>query len=117
MTVTWNGNGNVQSVVNKNVELLTFEEAMAQFEKQISIKYSFEEDDESLQNKVLYIKKITLGYMEIQQKDSDLAILVPAWNFFGLSTNEYNEEKMESGTYSLRSMLSLNAVDVSIINS
>ena len=147
MSVTWTGNGSVQGILNENVELLSFQEAMERFAQQITLEYSFEDEekDDFIQGMTIYIKKITLGYMEIQQKDSNTNILIPAWNFFGFSTTEYDEKrareiwefdgeseaeieerlqehinnnlkKVESGVCGLDSILSLNAVDGSVIN-
>ena len=147
MSVTWTGNGSGQGILNENVELLSFQEAMERFAQQITLEYSFEdeEEDDFIQGMTIYIKKITLGYMEIQQKDSNTNILIPAWNFFGFSTTEYDEKrareiwefdgeteaeieerlqehinnnlkKVESGVCGLDSILSLNAVDGSVIN-
>jgi beta-lactamase regulating signal transducer with metallopeptidase domain len=148
VSVTWKGNGSVQNTLNENIELLSFEEAMERFAKQIAVENSYivEDDEENFtQSKVLYIKKITLGYMEIQKKDNNTNILIPTWNFFGFYTTEYDAEKarklwqldgatdveiegrlqdhennnlefVANGIWSLRSMLSINAVDGSIID-
>ena len=65
------------------------------------------------------IDRIELTLQRIQEPNVwDSALLVPAWNFYGVNTRTEVEDYIESNekTYLHNSMMSINAIDGSIID-
>lgn len=103
-------------------------------------------EDNFTKAKSIKITRIVFGYMQVKQKgNSDETMLIPTWNFFGQSVSELDEDKarehwlsigvsedqvesdlkmlreegqkkLETNALSYQSILTLNAVDGSIIN-
>lgn len=84
----------------------SFEEVKEIFEKMVVITNARAEQTISIN-----IDRVVLGYARISEADSfDTGLLVPVWDFMGTVTNEtYGQEEY-------RSVLTINAVDGSIID-
>ena len=78
--VQWLGNGELRERINENAPILSFEDVMKRFEKQIGFNYSNFETDKEF---VIEINKIKFGYLPIKQKDTGLLRWMPVWSFCG----------------------------------
>ncbi len=84
----------------------SFEEVRGIFEKMVMIANAREEETIAID-----IDRVALGYARISEADSfDTGLLVPVWDFMGTVTNE------TFGQEEYRSVLTINAVDGSIID-
>ena len=98
------------TVVEKS-RIKAFDEIRDTFEKMVvvenAIKGSGDEQDARVSVKVTDVK---LVYSRISEKDSfDTGLIVPVWNFEGTIVDEFGDQK--TGT-----VLSVNAIDGSVIN-
>ena len=116
-------------VVNKNVELMEFDEITDIFKKQICVEGLITDVyDTNIVSRKIVINKAVLGMTQIREKNTyDGLLMVPAWNFYGYEIYTYNES--QPGGYILdeknqyvndqlygHSFLTINAIDGSIIN-
>lgn len=101
-----------ETVVEK-ASLKTFDEIKSIFEQMAPVINAFGEvEGERLYNSVK-IDRVKLGYVRVSEADSyDTGLLVPAWDFFGVSEDPYSGE--ESQNY--QSFLTINAIDGSVID-
>ncbi len=106
----------VEETVTENASLLGFSEITSVFEKMLPVTYGYlaEETDYRLQ---LDITEVRLGLMRITGKDSrDTGLMIPVWDFIGdLITvpDEGEPSKVSGGPDSL---LTINAIDGSVID-
>ena len=63
-----------------------------------------------------HIQTVRLGLVNIPEKNSENGLLVPAWTFLGYIHYESPYENDDAGTNGLKPILTINAVDGSIID-
>lgn len=102
----------------EHVKLMDFDNVIKIYEQMMEISGAGSIADwETL--RTYHIRKIAFGYARIYNPEADSAsgLLVPVWDFFGEfdSTADNGTEK-KSGEHSTRSMLTINAIDGSLID-
>ena len=110
----------IESILNENIELLPFEEIMANAESQLAVKYANVNDSDAGTH--FYVDKVELSYVVQPIKDTVYEyMLVPAWSFYG--GYDYGEGRdfgngvIKEGRYIFHnSLLSVNAVDGTVIS-
>lgn len=96
-----------ETVVEKT-NIKSFNEIKDTFEEMVVIENASEEEDGEVSVRVTDVK---LVYTRISEKDSfDTGLVVPVWDFEGTIVNEYGDERTGN-------ILSINAIDGSVINS
>ena len=94
--------------------LLPFSSIQAIFEKMIVIvdnEYDTSEEEWTCE---YFIDHVTLGLMRLTERNvGSQDLLVPVWDFFGHSVDSYGIQRGTSGYISL---LTINAIDGSIID-
>lgn len=115
-------------ILNKNVELKSFDEIIERFKNQVLYEsFPSLDADDSVIKKTLVIDRVELGMMQVRKKDSITTLMmVPTWTFFGKTILKYTEP--QPGGYPLNenneytsevpgySYMIINAIDGSIIN-
>lgn len=129
----WQGPCKVEKTLNPDVHIQSFEKTLAQFEKMIFAKNGtwedFVEHGNASRIKVS-VDRITLGLMRVQSGNA--YYLIPVWDFYGktdtimedgvsLLESKFKgagEDAMEAAVFrdSLRSLITLNAIDGSVID-
>ena len=111
----WGNMDNMGQVLNKNVALLDFDKIMDIFKKQIFYEKTWNNGPE-YSDCMINIKKIKLGMMRVRLQDNQYVYL-PVWDFIGDWTYNYTsaEGVSLSGQYDV-SLLTLNAIDGSVID-
>lgn len=111
--------------VTEDAALLPFDEAMAIFEKMFTVAYdnddlpfdiSFPVSEARWDGKDIHVQvnEVRLGYTRIAEMDKEeTGLLVPAWDFFGVITDEDGNVLSDDPESSL---LTVNAVDGDIID-
>lgn len=87
-------------------ELLPFADIMGIAEKVFPLRY---QSEEVLGEQHFRVTRIALGYMALLQRDTLSFALTPVWNFYG----DYDPEQEH---YSYRPLLTLNAVDGTVVD-
>ena len=116
----------VKETVVEDAHLLPFEKVMEIYQNMVDIKYASAMNitnpdrlyGATLQNEY-NIDRITLTLQRIQEPNVwDSALLVPVWNFYGTNTRTEVEDYIEDTEtrYLFDSMISINAINGSIIN-
>lgn len=111
----------------ENLELLSFSDIMAIYEKMMLIQNADvltdksaagEDVGEPLQAKNIYVDRIVFGYTRVYdpQADNQAGLLVPVWDFFGTYEMSYDGEEMSSVNDVDKSFLTINAVDGTFID-
>ena len=102
----WQAPYTIGDAVTADSALLRFDDVMAIFEKMYLV------NNDGLKQTV-NVGLIRLGYTRIAEQDKDgSGLLVPAWDFFGAVTDENGN----TTTDPYRSLLTINAIDGSIIS-
>lgn len=116
-SVTWFDPIEVLSVENENVPLLSFDEIMKIFEKQIFMNIYLD----GTENTVV-VTDVYFSYRCVPKRDSDQYYLLPVWDFVGYDTIFGTGKGVSdtlyrgSGTIHKASLLTVNAIDGSILN-
>ena len=107
----------VGEMQTENVKMMDFDSIIKIYEQMMEVSNAdiskFEEQ------RTYHIRKITLGYSRIYDPttDNDTGLLVPVWDFFGgFDTKSDGYESKNSGEHSNQSVLTINAVDGTVIN-
>ena len=103
----------VTGTENENVALLSFDEALEIFKKQIfrSIYLDSAEKGKAETQERITITRIVLSYMKVKKKDApNECYLLPVWDFMG-----YTEDGSKEW-FANQSLLTINAIDGSIID-
>lgn len=115
-------------VLNENVELLSFDKIMAQFQAQAFYRSApMLEIETDVIHKELVIDRIDLGMVQVRKKNyPDTMLMIPAWTFFGYIHVTYAEPHTEfiTGVSSEQETIRhpgyvymmINAIDGSILN-
>ena len=107
----WNNPMEVTEILSEDVAMKSFEEIKAIMDRQMVTAYeSYSFSDGYEQGRPLSIGKVTFGMMRVQNPDDESEYtLIPVWDVF--PTDEINPEEV-----STRSLLTINAMDGSIIS-
>lgn len=110
----WNAPYVVDEIQYEKATLLPFEKIKSIFEQMIVVKNEQFNEADLTGEQSITITKIRLGLMRVIEKDNNAnAVLVPVWDFFGT----YDIGGGETiGTDGYQSLLTINAVDGSIID-
>lgn len=115
--------------INKNVELLPFDNIQEIFKKQMSVEGLITNPyGTGIVSRKIVITKAVLGMSQIREKNTENGlIMIPTWSFFGYEV--YTFDGQQAGGYKLNenneyindqlhghSFLTINAIDGSIIN-
>ena len=97
----------IDETVVEKTSIKSFSEIKDTFEEMVVIENASEEETATVSIKVTDVK---LVYTRISEKDSfDTGLIVPVWDFERTVVNEYGDEKTGN-------ILSINAIDGSVIN-
>ncbi len=115
--IEWSSYGEIVSTISENVTLLPFAELGTAFKNAISAKYAWMEEGEASYTRTeMCITRVALSMARIQVKDApNQWQLVPAWEFYGTYTSYEEDGTAQEYPYPDRSLLTLNAVDGSLI--
>ena len=117
--VQYNSPCEIVGTVMERTELLPFDQIRAIFEKMVPIVDNIVDtgvwgEDAKMD---YVITTVRLGLVSVREQNKDTGLLVPAWDFLGYDrTKAYSEDWVESETNGLRSYLTVNAIDGSIID-
>ena len=115
----WNNMYEIDTSLNDNIELMPFEEIMANVENQLSVKYAYLEDVELPYD--VYVDEIMLTYAVEPIKDKKYEyMIIPVWAFYGGydygDGYEIGDGTTRKGRYvEQASLLTINAVDGTVI--
>ena len=96
---------------------MSFDEITKIYEQMMEVSNA--DVSEMEKKRTYHIKKISLGLTRIYDPntDNDTGLLVPAWDFFGGFDVEDEEYSFtNSGEYSTRSYMTINAIDGTVID-
>ncbi len=124
-SIRWTGRSISQKKSDEKIELLSFEDIKDSFLNYAKAKYGYIQEDQSIvlekgehepqeveTSIVCNINKIKLGYMRIFKKDAQGQYeIIPVWDFFG-----HLENRTLFGTGSFDSLITINAIDGSLID-
>ncbi len=102
----------IVSMDNANVSLLSFDDIMKIFQKQIFMNVYLDAG----YPETMHITNIRLSYMRMRKPDSKDYYLLPVWDFLGYCTDEDVDDLMSRSWYENQSFLTINAIDGSIID-
>ncbi len=126
----WTNPTDVSNVINENVKIISFSEALESAKKYMEVKYNlltllpisiddpdFEELSKKYTDANINIKEIKFGLAGIPVYDSsDEYLLIPVWNFYGSYCVNSNEDGYSISSETGRlPIVSVNAIDGSII--
>lgn len=107
----------VEGIETENVKLMDFDSVMQIYEQMMEISNS--DILQYAENMTYHVNKIQLGYTRIYDPtvESTTGIMVPVWDVFGGSQTEYEDHtEINTGEHSRQSMLTINALDGTIID-
>ena len=107
-SLTWIDPLEVLGVENENVTLLSFDEIMGIFQKQVYRNIYLDGGELNLK-----VTDVYFSYRCVKKRDSDLYYLLPVWDFIGHDVRMENLKKRHSID---ESILAVNAIDGSILN-
>ena len=120
ISVCWNNVTEVTGTENENVALLPFSEIMRIFRKQIFRSIYLDPDSGSEQDTrhAMKITRICFSYMRVKKQDGNGEYyLLPVWDFMCAVNNPGLYGRFEEQEWlSQRSVLTINAIDGSIID-
>ncbi len=111
----WTGPLSVTEVLTQNTAIKPWSDIESVFEKMMPIKYTAY--TEHYPDFYIDITRASLALQRIMEKDSfTTGLLVPVWNFYGTMTftNDEGKKVVENGGYF--PMLSVNAIDGSVVD-
>ena len=107
----------ILSVENENVSLLSFDEIMKIFEKQIFMNIYLDGSENTV-----VVTDVFFSYRCVPKRDSDQYYLLPVWDFVGYDTIFDRDKEIADTLYRgngkiyKTSLLTVNAIDGSILN-
>ena len=113
----WDGPYVENEVITPSAKLLPFEEVLSRFERMIGYVYAKEEGAYVKADASIKVTRIQLGLVRVaQQGDVDAGYLVPAWIFYGVIDVDDRMYKDGYGYDGYESVLTINAIDGSVID-
>lgn len=110
----------ILETIMAETELLPFDQIQSIFEKMVLIVNN-EVDDNPMWKETgkmeYHITTVRLGLISVREQNEDTGLLVPAWDFMGYAQGRMssNQQWGKSDTNGLKSFLTINAVDGSVI--
>jgi hypothetical protein len=128
-SVVYSSNPSNAEIVENSAKIISFEEVIDRFSKQVELSgvWGMFQYDEDIVERRINIDKIELGGMRIISKDNtDEYLYIPVWSFFGSvtekwaegtgDTNQLNENNEFTNDDLAQCILTINAIDGSVIN-
>ncbi|HWR31515.1 MAG TPA: DUF6034 family protein [Negativicutes bacterium] len=104
----------IEETVSEQTTVLPFSDIAKVFEHMIQTKYLSVDSDKKTE---VHIEKVELGLCRIFEKDnSSYGLLVPAWDFIGTLTESNSNKSFTYGRDGYHCLLTINAIDGSIID-
>ncbi len=97
---------------NANVSLLSFDEVMNIFQKQIFMNVYLDKGFPE----TMHITDIRFSYLRMKKLNSEDFYLLPVWDFLGYCTDGEADDPLSRSWYDNQSFLTINAIDGSIID-
>ena len=111
----WNAPYVVEEIQYEKATLLSFEKIKSTFEQMIVVKSEQFGEAGLTGEQAVNVTEVRLGLMRVIEKDHNAnAVLVPVWDFFG--TRDMNDGGTVIGMDGYQSLLTINAVDGSIVD-
>jgi hypothetical protein len=124
--VYWLGNTEITDVRTENVQLMDFAEIMRRAQQQLVAEHNLWSNDisEKFVHFSCRIDRVVLSYYRILEKNSiDGFLMIPVWELFGETNLIYSDEVQKiygddvgCSKYDTQSMLTINAIDGSVID-
>lgn len=119
--VSYNNPYDVGEVIERDCELLSFDQIMDIFARVGLLSIQHLERNEDLQENTLQVYRIQFGYMAVRQPDDvDAYYYVPVWDFYGTrvlyGTGGYAHGKDAGFEMRGNSELTINAIDGTVID-
>lgn len=108
----WQHPCEIVSMDNANVSLLTFDEIMELFQKQIFMNVYLDRGCPE----TMHITDIRFSYLRMKKRDAEEYYLLPVWDFLGFCTDRDADDLLSRTWYENQSFLTVNAIDGSIID-
>lgn len=125
--ILWENPSEVVNVENKNVQIISFDEARERFEKQMDYWLTLDVENKSIAELEVFfapgteivVNKVELGLTKLLMKNTNTYMLIPTWNFMGyeILDEKYappTNEKTKVGSEIC--FAAINALDGSIVN-
>lgn len=121
LRVEYHNPNDIVETVMAETELLPFDQIQSIFEKMVVIVNNEVDDNpmwEASGKMEYHITTVRLGLVSIREQDEDVGLLVPAWDFMGYAQGRMssNQQWAKTNTNELKSFLTINAIDGSIID-
>ncbi len=115
--VYWQGPLEVTEVLTENTAIRSWSEIENVFEKMIVIKNATYQDIDTYTSVSIDITHASLSLQRVMERDSyTTGILVPVWNFYGITTYEQTEGEPLVLQCGYVPLISINAIDGSVID-
>lgn len=116
----WHGREKENGILNENAALMPFEEIKQVFLNGTKLKYAYIEDAEGKSGQgetwECVANRIELGYMRIMSGNGVVSYqAIPVWDFFG-TVGPISEDKGLASNSDYMSLITINAIDGSIID-
>lgn len=112
--VSWMSPLSIGEKVVESAALLPFDRIAERFEQQIKNSYAYQDSGDSIE---VNVYRVSLELMRITEQNSiEKGLLVPVWNFYATKTKEAEGWTETTGLNGPWAVLSINAVDGSVIN-
>ena len=115
VTMLWDSPIEVLETVLEDAQLLSFSDIQQTFERMMRVKYAPQAKYSTLD---FQINRVTLSLHRIvEQNSNEFGLLVPAWNFYGKSTESHMLGDEQQVTERVgESFMTINAIDGSVID-
>lgn len=110
--LVWQYPCSIVSMDNANVSLLSFDEIMQVFRKQIFMNVYLDKGFPE----TMHVTDIRVSYLRMKKQNSEDFYLLPVWDFLGYCTDEEADDPLSLTWYENQSFLTVNAIDGSIID-
>ena len=112
----WNAPVSLLETTSEAAQLRPFSEILEIAQKILPMEFEAEARDEDAQSVTVNIDRVTLSLQRVvEQGQPFTGLLIPVWNFYGTRTIS-REEHTWSSDFRIGSMLSINAIDGSVID-
>ena len=128
ISLDWSSPLDIGETIVESAALMPFSDIAAKFEQQMQIEWEAQAKEEYIADMKFTVDHVLLEYQRVvEQNATEIGLLVPVWNFYGTSVTTYDIEDtgdgsetantQESGFSEPVSLMTINAVDGSIIDS
>ncbi len=117
ISLEWSSPIEVTDTIIKNSSLLPFSDIMERFEQMMRETYEWRATQRGASGITISVTRISLELQRIAERDSiENGLLVPAWNFYGTKIIKDSGQENEEGFGEPMPVLTINAIDGSIID-